>query len=431
MLLTHDHHGDNLDEAGRSLLPSAGTVVTTVSGVRRLGGDARGLAAWASTTLEGPGRPSIEVTATPCRHGPPLSRPIVGEVVGFALRWEGQRHGALWISGDTVLYGGVRQVAGRVPVGLALVHLGGVRFPVTGPLRYTMTARDAVTLLGEVRPHTAEPVHYEGWKHFQQPRSDLSGPIVLVGHSYGGIVITNAATGNPNVKALVYIAAFAPDEGEPIVVLQTKFPGSRLGQEALDIRQYGPRSYDGYIKADVFREIFAADLPASTTAVMAATQRPGDLATLEQPSGPPAWKAIPSWYLVAKQDQVIPAAAQHLHPDEPPERAGQVHTGLPVRPRVVPARHGPDPPSSARRSPTVSGTAAAGSTRSCPSSSTASPSAASPGPRASERSGCGWTTHRSLCACNGATELHATGPKHGRPARPHRLLVWSVHIALR
>ncbi|MDW5324245.1 MBL fold metallo-hydrolase [Plantactinospora sp. KLBMP9567] len=171
VLLTHDHHGDNLDEAGRRILPSAGTVVTTVPGAGRLGGGARGLAPWATTTLEGDGRPSIEVTATPCRHGPPLSRPIVGDVVGFALRWEGQRHGVLWISGDTVLYGGVRQVVGRMPVGLALVHLGGVRFPVTGPLRYTMTARDAVELLGALRPHTAVPVHYEGWRHFQQSRA--------------------------------------------------------------------------------------------------------------------------------------------------------------------------------------------------------------------------------------------------------------------
>jgi pimeloyl-ACP methyl ester carboxylesterase len=165
--------------------------------------------------------------------------------------------------------------------------------------------------------------------------ANLSGPIVLVGHSYGGIVITNAATGNPNVKALVYIAAFAPDEGEPLVALQTKFPGSRLGQEALDIRQYGPHSYDGYIKADVFREIFAADLPASTTAVMAATQRPGDLATLEQPSGPPAWKAIPSWYLVAKRDQVIPAAAQRFMAERAGARTKEVnasHVAMMSRP---------------------------------------------------------------------------------------------------
>jgi L-ascorbate metabolism protein UlaG (beta-lactamase superfamily) len=173
VLLTHDHHGDNLDDAGRKLLPSAGTVVTTVSGAARLGGGARGLAPWASTTLAAEGRPSIEVTATPCRHGPPLSRPIVGDVVGLALRWDSQRHGALWITGDTVLYGGVRQVAERLPVGLALLHLGGVRFPVTGPLRYTMTARDAIELVSAIRPHTAVPVHYEGWKHFQEPRTAI------------------------------------------------------------------------------------------------------------------------------------------------------------------------------------------------------------------------------------------------------------------
>jgi len=171
VLLTHDHHGDNLDDAGRTLLPSARTVVTTAAGAGRLGGGAHGLDPWAATTLEAEGRPSIEVTATPCRHGPPLSRPIVGDVVGFALRWDGQRYGVLWISGDTVLYGGVRQIAGRMPVGLAMLHLGGVRFPITGPLRYSMTARDAVTLLGAVRPRTAVPVHYEGWKHFQEPRT--------------------------------------------------------------------------------------------------------------------------------------------------------------------------------------------------------------------------------------------------------------------
>jgi L-ascorbate metabolism protein UlaG (beta-lactamase superfamily) len=170
VLLTHDHHGDNLDDAGRALLPSAGTVLTTVPGAARLGGNAHGLRPWASTRLEHPDRPTIEVTATPCRHGPPLSGPIVGAAIGFALRWVGQRHGALWISGDTVLYGGVREVAHRLRVGVALLHLGGVRFPLTGPVRYTMTAREAVELCRLIRPHTAIPVHYEGWKHFQQPR---------------------------------------------------------------------------------------------------------------------------------------------------------------------------------------------------------------------------------------------------------------------
>ncbi|MGC1852660.1 MAG: MBL fold metallo-hydrolase [Solirubrobacterales bacterium] len=173
VLLSHDHHDDNLDATGRALLPSAGAVITTVPGAKRLGGDARGLQPWASTRLEAPGRPSIEIIATPCRHGPPLSRPIVGDVIGFALQWDEQEHGVLWISGDTVLYDGVRQVAERLQIGTALMHLGGVRFPISGPVRYTMTAKEAVELCQLARPQTAIPIHYEGWKHFREGREAI------------------------------------------------------------------------------------------------------------------------------------------------------------------------------------------------------------------------------------------------------------------
>jgi L-ascorbate metabolism protein UlaG (beta-lactamase superfamily) len=173
VLLTHDHHGDNLDPAGRALLPSAGSVVTTEAGARRLRGNARGLAPWQTTTLEAPDRPTIEITATPCRHGPPLSHPLVGDVIGFGLRWDGQEHGVLWITGDTVLFDGVREVARRLEVDVALLHLGGVRFPSTGPLRYTMTAKQAVELCRLVRPRTAVPIHYEGWAHFKQGREAI------------------------------------------------------------------------------------------------------------------------------------------------------------------------------------------------------------------------------------------------------------------
>ena len=171
VLLSHDHHADNLDDAGRALLPAAGVVLTTVAGAGRLGGNARGLEAWGVSTLDTGDRPPIQVTATPCRHGPPASRPITGDVIGFSLTWDGQQHGALWISGDTVLYPGVRQVANRISVGTALLHLGGVQFGVTGPIRYTMTAKDGVELLELIKPHTTIPIHYEGWSHFKQQRS--------------------------------------------------------------------------------------------------------------------------------------------------------------------------------------------------------------------------------------------------------------------
>jgi L-ascorbate metabolism protein UlaG (beta-lactamase superfamily) len=173
VLLTHDHHADNLDDAGRALLPGVGAVVTTVAGARRLGGSAVGLSPWSVHLLEKPGLPALEITATPCRHGPPLSRPITGEVTGFALRWPGQQHGALWISGDTVLYSGVREVASRVNVGTMLLHLGAVQFNITGPLRYTMSGPQGVELCELLRPHTVIPVHYEGWSHFTQGRDTI------------------------------------------------------------------------------------------------------------------------------------------------------------------------------------------------------------------------------------------------------------------
>ena len=170
VLLTHDHHADNLDGGGRELLGDVPIVLTTMAGAARLGQPARGLAPWASSRLEAPGKRSIDIVATPCRHGPPLTRPIVGQVVGFALTWEGQERGALWISGDTVLHGDLWQVADQVDVGVAVLHLGGVRFPITGPLRYTLTIDDAVELCERLRPHTAIPVHYEGWSHFREGR---------------------------------------------------------------------------------------------------------------------------------------------------------------------------------------------------------------------------------------------------------------------
>jgi pimeloyl-ACP methyl ester carboxylesterase len=138
----------------------------------------------------------------------------------------------------------------------------------------------------------------------------IQGPIVLVGHSYGGFVITDAATGDPDVKALVYVAAFAPDEGETVGGLSGREPGSRLLEPGnLTVRTFptpdGGQAPEGYITPSAFRAVFAADLPKAETAFMAAAQRPAALSSLNEPSGPPAWKTIPSWAVVAGRDFTI------------------------------------------------------------------------------------------------------------------------------
>jgi pimeloyl-ACP methyl ester carboxylesterase len=139
----------------------------------------------------------------------------------------------------------------------------------------------------------------------------IEGPVVLVGHSYGGMVMTNAATGAANVEALVYIASFAPDVDDSVGSLSEMNPGSGVKIENLIIRPTGAGA-DGYINPSVFRSVFAADLPKATAASMAASQRPADLALLGEHSAAPAWAEIPSWYLVARQDNVIPPATQRF-----------------------------------------------------------------------------------------------------------------------
>jgi len=171
VLLTHDHHADNLDDAGRAFLAEVPRVLTTEAGAARLGGRARGLAPWSTAAVDAGDGTTVQVTATPCRHGPPLSRKVVGDVVGFAVSAPGV--GVVWFSGDTVLYDGVREVAGRVDVDLAVLHVGAVRFHTTGPVRSTMTVDDAVELAELLRPRVAIPVHYDGWSHF----SEGEGPV--------------------------------------------------------------------------------------------------------------------------------------------------------------------------------------------------------------------------------------------------------------
>ncbi|MFF0424929.1 alpha/beta fold hydrolase [Streptomyces sp. NPDC004520] len=141
----------------------------------------------------------------------------------------------------------------------------------------------------------------------------VDGPVVLVGHSYGGAVISGAAVGNARVKALVYIAAFAPDKGESAAELAAKFPGSTLG-DTVNPQAYplpgGGTGTELVIERGKFHGQFAADVPAAEAAVMAATQRPVATTALEEKAGEAAWRTIPSWALVATADKNIPAAAE-------------------------------------------------------------------------------------------------------------------------
>ena len=150
---------------------------------------------------------------------------------------------------------------------------------------------------------------------FLSPTSTaITGPVVLVGHSYGGFTITNAATGNPNVKALVYVDAFIPAQGDTLLGLASAQPGSCLNPATSFNGAPYPGSptgdFDLYVKASVFPGCFANGLPPAEGAVLAATQRPLAQSVLGEKSGPPAWKTIPSWAIIGTADHVIPPAGQ-------------------------------------------------------------------------------------------------------------------------
>jgi pimeloyl-ACP methyl ester carboxylesterase len=141
--------------------------------------------------------------------------------------------------------------------------------------------------------------------------ASITGPIVLAGHSYGGMLISNAATGNPNVEALVYVAGFAPEAGESAADLASRFPGGTLGETLATVALPGGGS-DLYIRQELFRTQFCADVPESQARQMAAAQRPCTELALNEAAGEPAWKSIPSWFVFGDLDKNIPAAAHRF-----------------------------------------------------------------------------------------------------------------------
>jgi pimeloyl-ACP methyl ester carboxylesterase len=178
-------------------------------------------------------------------------------------------------------------------------------------------------------------------EHLRSVLSTISGPVVLVGHSYGGAVITDAATGDPDVKSLVYVAGYALQEGEHALEANELGGGHTDLGDHLVIRDYpGAAEGDGdvYVDPAHFGELIAADLPRTQRNVLAAVQRPVAYSALLAPSGAPAWASIPSWYLVSVDDEAIPVEAERAMA----ERAGSTtveirssHASMLSHPRQV------------------------------------------------------------------------------------------------
>lgn len=178
VLLSHDHHFDNLDHAGRALLPRAGQVLTTVAGAERLGGNARGMSPGDRLEL-GSGRNVLRVSATPARHGPAHSDR--GPVVGFLLEWAGDPSGGIYISGDTVWYDRLEQIRDQASVSVVVAFLGAAKVQVAGDRPLTMTTADAVNLARAFDPAMIVPLHFEGWEHFTESRSDVEQAFAAAG----------------------------------------------------------------------------------------------------------------------------------------------------------------------------------------------------------------------------------------------------------
>lgn len=172
VLLSHDHHFDNLDHSGRELLPKAAKVLTTVDGAGRLAAsNVVGLKPWETIDLLAPSGRTLRVVATPGRHGP--ADGDRGPVVGFVLYFTDDSQSCVYFSGDTVWYEGVAEVAKRFPVKAAILNLGAAQVPAAGPSHLTMNGAEALETARAFPNATLVPLHFEGWEHFREGRAAL------------------------------------------------------------------------------------------------------------------------------------------------------------------------------------------------------------------------------------------------------------------
>jgi L-ascorbate metabolism protein UlaG (beta-lactamase superfamily) len=166
VLLSHDQHADNLDHAGRAFLPQAGRVLTTVAGAERLGGHVEGLAPWTTARVTRQAGQAVVITATPARHGPASIEPLSGEVIGFVLNFGDGLTRPIHLTGDTVWFEGVAEVARRFRPGIVMPFAGAAR--TRGPFDLTMDTNDTVEAVHHFSDAMIVPVHTDGWAHLTQ-----------------------------------------------------------------------------------------------------------------------------------------------------------------------------------------------------------------------------------------------------------------------
>jgi L-ascorbate metabolism protein UlaG (beta-lactamase superfamily) len=179
VLLSHDQHADNLDHSGKDFLSKAKRVLTTIAGARRLGGHTEGLAPWATTELTDKDGHSLTVMATPARHGPAGIEPLSGDVIGFVVASSKAGSRPIYISGDTVWYDGVAEVARRFKAGVVLPFAGAAQ--TRGPFHLTMDTNDTIETARAFPDAVIVPLHTDGWAHFRQNGGDLRASFDTLG----------------------------------------------------------------------------------------------------------------------------------------------------------------------------------------------------------------------------------------------------------
>jgi len=184
VLLSHDQHKDNLDDSGREFLNMVPQIVSTREARERLGlTTVTGIDDWGSVSIDTDKIPGLTITGTPCMHGSDEElHHIAGHVLGFILEWDGQENGVLYISGDTVFFKGIEEVAERFTVDTAILHIGRAGFPAQIGDRYlTFTTEEAIHTAKMMHVNKLIPTHQEGWAHFLESRAQSKAQILAAG----------------------------------------------------------------------------------------------------------------------------------------------------------------------------------------------------------------------------------------------------------